>query len=64
MSDNLLTWNAKQTGQVIIMGKVRRAFSIDERIEDRLERMARKGVSRSFFCNAAIRERLKKLGLW
>lgn len=44
-------------------GKIR-AFRIEDRVEDRLNEMSKKGVSRSFFCNKSIKERLKKLGMW
>jgi hypothetical protein len=46
------------------MGKVKRAFSIDEKVEEKLNKMGKNGYSRSFFCNKALRERLKKLGMW
>ncbi len=46
------------------MSKIKRAFSIDEKVEEKLEKMSKNGFSRSFFCNRALKERLKKLGLW
>ncbi len=46
------------------MVKVKRTINIDDKVEERLDRMSRKGVSRSFFCNQAIKDRLKRLGLW
>jgi hypothetical protein len=44
--------------------KVKRAFTIEEKVEDCLTRLSRDGVSRSFFANQAIKDRLKKLGFW
>jgi hypothetical protein len=46
------------------MAIVKRAFTIDEKIEEKLEKMGKQGYSRSFFCNSALKDRLKKLGLW
>lgn len=56
------------------MGKVKRTFNIDDKVEEKLNEMGKKGMSRSFFANQALREkierenegnrkRLKKLGL-
>jgi hypothetical protein len=44
--------------------KVKRAFSIDENVEERLTKLSKQGISRSFFANKAIRRSLKNLGFW
>jgi predicted transcriptional regulator len=47
------------------MAKARRSVTLDKSVEKQLTKLSEEqGISRSFFANAAIKNRLKRLGLW